>query len=130
MFSARLIKFKIVAVFLAEEHSDLASEDEQEEEVAVYKEPSMYINLLKTLGSASESIADAYKGRKRAEEGKSDTDEEEDDLELLSGSDEEEDEAEEADLDPMGVEDASFAAIEEHSEDDAEESSDTDGGEV
>ncbi|GKD39182.1 U3 small nucleolar RNA-associated protein 25 [Tanacetum coccineum] len=116
----------------SEEHSDLASEDEQEEEVAVYKEPSMYDNLLKTLGSASESIADAYKRRQRAEEGKSDTDEdeedEEDDLELLSGSDEDEDEAEEGDLDPTDVEDASLAGMKEHSEDDAEESSDTDGG--
>lgn len=47
----------------SEEHSDLASEDEQEEEAAAYKEPSMYDNLLKTLGSASESIADAYQRR-------------------------------------------------------------------
>lgn len=45
-----------------EELSDIASENEQEE-VAVYKEPSMYDNLLKTLGSASESTADAYKRR-------------------------------------------------------------------
>ncbi|PWA72213.1 Digestive organ expansion factor, predicted [Artemisia annua] len=112
----------------SEEHSDIASEDEQEEEVAVYREPSMYDNLLKILGSASESIADAYKRRQRAEEGKSDTDEaeedEEDDLEL-SGSDEEEDEAEEGDLDPTNVEEASVADMEEHSEDDAAELSDT-----
>lgn len=46
----------------SEEHADIASEEE-EEEVAVYKEPSMYDNLLKTLGSASETIADAYKRR-------------------------------------------------------------------
>ncbi|PWA33924.1 Digestive organ expansion factor, predicted [Artemisia annua] len=90
----------------SEEHSDPASEDEQEEEVAVYKEPSMYDNLLKTLGLASESIADAYKRRQHAEE-----------------------EAEEGDLDPTDVEDASLAGMEEHSEDDAEESSDTEGEE-
>ncbi|PWA70846.1 nucleolar protein [Artemisia annua] len=85
----------------SEEHLDLASEDEQEEEVAVYKEPSMYDNLLKTLGSASESIADAYKRRQRAEEGKK---------------------AEEGDLDPTDVEEASVAGMEEHSEDDADDS--------
>ncbi|GJZ05260.1 hypothetical protein Tco_0538535 [Tanacetum coccineum] len=114
----------------SEQHSDLASKDEQEEKVTVYEEPSMYDNLLKTIRLASESIVDAYKMmyslnslhsyyhryaieffvvavtfRQCAEESKSDTDEddedEENDLELLS----------------------------EHSEDDAEQSSDTDDGE-
>ncbi|KAJ0592129.1 putative digestive organ expansion factor, predicted [Helianthus annuus] len=77
-----------------DELSNAASEDEQEE-VHVYKEPTMYDNLLKTLGSASESIANAYKRRQRDEEGKSDTDEDiENDVESLSGSEEDEDESE------------------------------------
>ena len=55
-----LASFDIVD--LAEEHSDIASEGEAEE-VVVYKEPSMYDNLLKTLGSGSESLANVYKRR-------------------------------------------------------------------
>nr|XP_043628614.1 U3 small nucleolar RNA-associated protein 25 [Erigeron canadensis] len=71
-----------------EKQTDIVSEEEREE-VPVYKEPTMYDNLLKTLESTSESISDAYKRRQRAEEGKSDTDEdEENDLESLSGSEE------------------------------------------
>ncbi|KAI7746605.1 hypothetical protein M8C21_010209, partial [Ambrosia artemisiifolia] len=81
----------IQASHSSEELENVASEDEQEE-VAVYKEPTMYDNLLKTLGSTSESIANAYKRRQRAEEGKSDSDEdEENDLESLSVSEEDED---------------------------------------
>ncbi|XP_023739619.1 protein NUCLEOLAR FACTOR 1 [Lactuca sativa] len=115
----------------SEEHADIASEEE-EEEVAVYKEPSMYDNLLKTLGSASETIADAYKRRQRAEEGKSDTDEEEDnDLESLSGSEQSEDETEtgslRGDLDPTDLQ--GLAEVEEHSEDDADETFESDGEE-
>lgn len=114
----------------SEEHSDIASEDEQEE-VAVYKEPSMYDNLLKTLGSASESIADAYKRRQRAEEGKSDTDEdEENDLESLSGSEEGDDETEtgslRGDLDTNDLQESNLAEVEEHSEDDGDEIFETD----
>lgn len=75
----------------SEEHSNIASEGEEEEAV-VYKEPSMYDNLLKTLGSGSESLAKAYKRRQREEEGKSDTDEDEDE-------DGEEDEDEDEDVD-------------------------------
>ncbi|KAL7593024.1 hypothetical protein Lser_V15G33509 [Lactuca serriola] len=115
----------------SEEHADIASEEE-EEEVAVYKEPSMYDNLLKTLGSASETIADAYKRRQRAEEGKSDTDEEEDnELESLSGSEQSEDETEtgslRGDLDPADLQ--GLAEVEEHSEDDADETFESDGEE-
>lgn len=118
----------------SEEHSDIASEDEQEE-VAVYKEPSMYDNLLKTLGSASESIADAYMRRQRAEEGKSDTDEDEDedeenDLESLSGSEEGDDETEtgslRGDLDTNDLQESNLAEVEEHSEDDGDEIFETD----
>ncbi|CAH1449466.1 unnamed protein product [Lactuca virosa] len=116
----------------SEEQSDIASEVEEEEEVAVYKEPSMYDNLLKTLGSASESIADAYKRRQRAEEGKSDTDEEKDnDLESLSGSEQSEDETEtgspRGDLDPTDLQ--GLAEVEEHSENDADETFESDGEE-
>ncbi|KAK2988390.1 hypothetical protein RJ640_007683, partial [Escallonia rubra] len=76
----------------SEEHSDVASKEEAEAEEVVLKEPSMYDNLLKTLGSARESLANAYKKRQREEEGKSDSDESVDnDLESLSASDEEDD---------------------------------------
>ncbi|KAI3805579.1 hypothetical protein L1987_28094 [Smallanthus sonchifolius] len=114
----------------SEERLNVASEDEQEE-VAVYKEPTMYDNLLKTLGSASESMADAYKRRQRAEEGKSDTDEDEqNDLESLSASEEDEDvsenESESGDLDPNDLEGASLAAIEEHSDDIDDDDDDND----
>ncbi|KAI3765532.1 hypothetical protein L2E82_15569 [Cichorium intybus] len=47
----------------SEEHSK-----DKQEEVAVYKEPSMYDNLSKTLGLATESIADAYKRRLLADD--------------------------------------------------------------
>ncbi|KAI7746599.1 hypothetical protein M8C21_010203, partial [Ambrosia artemisiifolia] len=102
----------------SEELENVASEDEQEE-VAVYKEPTMYDNLLKTLGSTSESIANAYKRRQRAEEGKNDSDEdEENDLESLSVSEEDEDvsenESESDALDANDVQGASLAAMEEH----------------
>ncbi|OVA17570.1 Digestive organ expansion factor [Macleaya cordata] len=48
------------------------------EEIVVHKEPSMYDNLLRTLGSSSDSFANFYKRRQREEEGKSDTEEDED----------------------------------------------------
>uniref|UniRef100_A0A5B7BL58 Putative U3 small nucleolar RNA-associated protein 25 n=1 Tax=Davidia involucrata TaxID=16924 RepID=A0A5B7BL58_DAVIN len=71
----------------SEEPSTVASEEE-----VVYKEPSMYDNLLKTLGSGSESLANAYKRRQREEEGKSDTEEDADSVsESLSMSEEEDD---------------------------------------
>lgn len=47
----------------SKEHENIASDGESEEVVEIYKEPSMYDNLLKTLGSASESLANAYKMR-------------------------------------------------------------------
>ncbi|KAI7752589.1 hypothetical protein M8C21_018611 [Ambrosia artemisiifolia] len=47
----------------------------------------MYDTLLKTLGSTSKSIANAYKRRQRAEEGKSDSDEDEDMFENKSKQD-------------------------------------------
>ncbi|XP_043713689.1 U3 small nucleolar RNA-associated protein 25 [Telopea speciosissima] len=47
--------------------------------MAVYKEPSVYDNLLATLGKSSNSLADACRRRQQEEEGRSDIDEEEDD---------------------------------------------------
>lgn len=41
----------------------LDGEESEEEAVEIYKEPSMYDSLLMTLGSASESLASAYKKR-------------------------------------------------------------------
>ncbi|KAI3754757.1 hypothetical protein L1987_54547 [Smallanthus sonchifolius] len=97
----------------SEERLNVASEDEQEE-VAVYKEPTMYDNLLKALGSTSESMADAYKRRQRAKE---------------EDEDVSENESESGDLDPNDLEEASLAAIEEHSgdiDDDADDNDDDD----
>ncbi|KAK1420515.1 hypothetical protein QVD17_22178 [Tagetes erecta] len=109
-----------------EEPSNVRLEDEQEE-VPVYKEPTMYDSLLKTLGSASESLADAYKRRQRAEEeGKSDTDEDEDeenDLESLGDSENDEDASESGDLDLDDLQGDSLAAME---DDDDEEEDDED----
>lgn len=59
----------------SKEHENIGLDGESEEVVEIYKEPSMYDNLLKTLGSASESLANAYKMRQREEEGKSDSEE-------------------------------------------------------
>lgn len=70
----------------AEHSSGVASEE------LVYKEPSMYDNLLMTLGSVDAPLADVYKRRQREEEGKSDTDRDEDgSSESLSGPEEESD---------------------------------------
>ena len=57
------------------ESSDEQSSGVASEEEVVYKEPSMYDNLLFTLGTGSESLANAYKRRRRDEEGRSDSEE-------------------------------------------------------
>ncbi|CAI9088373.1 OLC1v1022682C1 [Oldenlandia corymbosa var. corymbosa] len=78
----------------SEGNSDVASEDyqvgtkEEEEEIVLTKEPTMYDNLLKKLGSKSEAVAQALKRRKRDEEGRSDT---EDDNDAEDDSDAEDD---------------------------------------
>ncbi|KAK3028748.1 hypothetical protein RJ639_037771 [Escallonia herrerae] len=88
--AARLSQFRLGGDS-SEEQSDVASKEEAEAEEVVFKEPSMYDNLLKTLGSARESLANAYKKRQREEEGKSDSDESAGNEESLSASDEEDD---------------------------------------
>lgn len=84
---------------LSPEHSAVDSEEEAKEEVGTaYKEPTMYDNLLKTLGSGSDSFANAYKRRQREEEGKSDTEEDVgSELESFSASEEEDAGEEETD---------------------------------
>lgn len=78
------------SVDLSEEHKDVASEEEESEKI-VYIEPSMYDNLLKTLGSQNETVANALR-RRQIEEGKSDTDEDVDgDIESSSEHDEQHD---------------------------------------
>ncbi|CAI9763204.1 unnamed protein product [Fraxinus pennsylvanica] len=78
------------SVDLSEEHKDVASEEEESEKI-VYREPSMYDNLLKTLGSRNETVANALR-RRQIEEGRSDTDEDVDgDIESSSESDEQHD---------------------------------------
>ncbi|PKI54828.1 hypothetical protein CRG98_024779, partial [Punica granatum] len=57
----------------AERLKSLSSED-----VAVYKEPSMYDSLLVSLKSSNKSFSDAHERRQRQEEGRSDS--EEDDI--------------------------------------------------
>ncbi|KAI3741879.1 hypothetical protein L1987_59557 [Smallanthus sonchifolius] len=96
----------------SEKLSNIALEDKQEE-VPVYKEPTMYDNLLKTPGLVSESIADAYKRRQRVEEGKSDPDEDKD----VFGND-----SESGDLDPNDLQGAS----DDDEEDQDDEASDKD----
>lgn len=58
----------------SEEASGEVSNGDAVEEV-IYKEPSVYDNLLMKLGSSSESVADAFKMRQRQEEGRSDSEE-------------------------------------------------------
>ncbi|KAF5937578.1 hypothetical protein HYC85_025084 [Camellia sinensis] len=84
---------------LLPEQSTVDSEEEAKEEAGTaYKEPTMYDNLLKTLGSGSDSFANAYKRRQREEEGKSDTEEDLGiELESFSASGEEDDGEEETD---------------------------------
>ncbi|XP_077245299.1 U3 small nucleolar RNA-associated protein [Tasmannia lanceolata] len=55
----------------------------------VYKEPSMYDNLLATLGSGSETFTNVNKRRQREQEGISDTEEDEDGGSELSSESEE-----------------------------------------
>lgn len=57
---------------LEEQSTGVASEEE-----AVHRESSMYDNLLMTLRSCSKSVDDAFKKRKRWEDGKSDSEEDE-----------------------------------------------------
>ncbi|KAH9774283.1 U3 small nucleolar RNA-associated protein [Citrus sinensis] len=59
----------------SEEASGEESSGDAVEEI-IYKEPSVYDNLLMKLGSSSESVADAFKIRQRQEEGRSDSEEE------------------------------------------------------
>ncbi|KAL9421063.1 hypothetical protein AB3S75_038596 [Citrus x aurantiifolia] len=59
----------------SEEASGEESSGDAVEEI-IYKEPSVYDNLLMKLGSSSESVADAFKMRQRQEEGRSDSEEE------------------------------------------------------
>ncbi|KAH7570588.1 hypothetical protein JRO89_XS05G0140600 [Xanthoceras sorbifolium] len=54
-----------------EESSGVASEE------VIYKEPTVYDNLLMKLGTSSKSVADAYKMRQRQEEGRSESEEDE-----------------------------------------------------
>lgn len=65
--------------------AELTNVDNDDE--AIYKEPSAYNNLLVTLGSSGKYFSDAYRRRQREEEGKSDSEESDyDDSDSLSGS--------------------------------------------
>ncbi|CDP17242.1 unnamed protein product [Coffea canephora] len=57
-------------------------EEEVEEDIVFNRKPTMYDNLLKRLGSSSQLIANAIKQRKRGEEGKSDTEDDESESEV------------------------------------------------
>ncbi|KAK4432707.1 Digestive organ expansion factor [Sesamum alatum] len=76
---------------LSEEQMDGDSEVEEAGKVS-YREPTMYDDLLKKLGSRNVSVANALRRRQREEQGESDTDEDEDsDAESLSESEEKDD---------------------------------------
>ncbi|KAL3835491.1 hypothetical protein ACJIZ3_010227 [Penstemon smallii] len=65
----------------SEEHiNNSSNEEEEEKEVKeiIYKEPTVYDDLLKRLGSRNSSVANALRRRQREEEGESDTDEDAD----------------------------------------------------
>ncbi|KAL5760350.1 hypothetical protein ACOSQ2_019188 [Xanthoceras sorbifolium] len=69
-----------------QESSGVASEE------VIYKEPTVYDNLLMKLGTSSKSVADAYKMRQRQEEGRSESEEDEvDGSESLSVSEQDDD---------------------------------------
>ncbi|KAK6923621.1 U3 small nucleolar RNA-associated protein 25 [Dillenia turbinata] len=125
---------KVVPKDLLDEQLSGASSEEE----VVPKEPSVYNNLLRTLGSGSDQLANAYRKRRREEEGKSDSEEEDTDdgKESLSPSEEgdvdEEVNNEAGTNHPMGSkpEDSYAAGSVEHSEDgefgDDDEDSDVD----
>ncbi|PIA60451.1 hypothetical protein AQUCO_00300155v1 [Aquilegia coerulea] len=64
------------------------------EPARVYKEPSMYENLLMTLGSGNDTFANVYRRRQREEEGRSDTEDEDEGSEspIVSGDEDDSEE--------------------------------------
>ncbi|KAJ4711566.1 U3 small nucleolar RNA-associated protein 25-like [Melia azedarach] len=99
----RLKKTQHVEEKLVRSPSPSSSEDAFSEESGggvteevIYKEPSVYDNLLMKLGRSSESVADAYKMRQRQEEGRSDSEEDEvDGFEPASVLEQEDDDSDE-----------------------------------
>ncbi|GFQ03003.1 U3 small nucleolar RNA-associated protein 25 [Phtheirospermum japonicum] len=79
-----------------EEEMDGDSDVEEPEQVA-YREPTMYDDLLKKLGSRNVSVADALRRRQKEELGESDTDEEEDSAPESASESEEKDDSEDED---------------------------------
>ncbi|KAH7671676.1 U3 small nucleolar RNA-associated protein 25 [Dioscorea alata] len=75
-----------------------ASDVSEEEIGGVYREPSMYDNLLKALGSGSDKLAKLYMRRQREQEGLSDDDDDEEE-------EQEEEEDEDGGPDSAGVSD-------------------------
>ncbi|XP_027148863.1 U3 small nucleolar RNA-associated protein 25-like [Coffea eugenioides] len=66
----------------SEAELETKEEEEVEEDIVFNRKPTMYDNLLKRLGSSSQLIANAIKQRKRGEEGKSDTEDDESESEV------------------------------------------------
>ncbi|KAI9168766.1 hypothetical protein LWI28_001628 [Acer negundo] len=76
---------------VARDSTDQESNGVASEEV-VYKEPTVYDNLLMKLGTSSKSLANVYKMRQRQEEGRSESEEDEvDGSESLSVSEQDDD---------------------------------------
>ncbi|KAH0864085.1 hypothetical protein Bca4012_094221 [Brassica carinata] len=81
---AKLVEKEAVTNHPTEE-DDLDSSEEEEDpiedepEAVVYRKPTTYDNLLASLGSSNKAVADMNKRRQREEEGKSDTEGDDDD---------------------------------------------------
>ncbi|XP_047316686.1 U3 small nucleolar RNA-associated protein 25 [Impatiens glandulifera] len=100
-----------------EQQEAVSSEEEEEKPIETYKEPTMYDNLLKTLGSSSKSLADVYKQRQREQEGQSDLEEtsgSESDLEEASGSESDYSTASEEDVEEGKDEEPRSSGISKH----------------
>ncbi|KAL3625174.1 hypothetical protein CASFOL_030628 [Castilleja foliolosa] len=81
---------------LNDEEMDGDSDVDEPRQVA-YREPTMYDDLLKKLGSRNVSVADALKRRQREEQGESETDEDEDSGPESTSESEEKDDIEDED---------------------------------
>ncbi|KAL5712815.1 hypothetical protein ACHQM5_014946 [Ranunculus cassubicifolius] len=102
---------------------DLPSKNLTSEEVRFVKEPSMYDNLLTTLGSGNAAFADIYRKRQREEEGRSDTEDEEIDSESPSPSGDDEESEEETGL--QDSDQADFMALNNGAETEDEDGAET-----
>lgn len=105
-----------------------SSEDDLPNVMPVYKEPSMYNNLLTALGSGNEAFANVYTRRQREEEGRSDSEDEDGAPESPSVSENDDDGDEGTDLEEPNQADIMVPSDDAESENE-NEASDIDDGE-